>query len=323
MQIKKVSRIDEPFSVVGFGCWASGGEWNDTNDLDSMKAMQRAVDLGVNFFDVAPVYGLGHAEEVLGEALKGRRQQVMIGSKCGLLWDDRGRISNNLTAESMHVEIDDSLRRFQTDYIDLYQLHWPDLDTPIEETISALEQIRHMGKIRYYGVSNFSLSLTFKAMELGHVASYQGLYNMLERNPDSYHSIPLDYRTEREILPLCEDYGLAFLPYSPLFQGLLADSFQASDNFDEHDIRSNNPKLRGELFQNYFEKRKRLDSFAQQIGKPLHQVAINWLIAHPAVTSIICGAQTAEQVQQNIESVSWQLSEDMLTEIDTILQSLH
>jgi aryl-alcohol dehydrogenase-like predicted oxidoreductase len=154
------------------------------------------VDLGINLFDVAPVYGFGHAEEVLGKALKGRRQKVLIASKCGLLWDGQRNITNNLTAKSILWEIDNSLRRLNTDHIDIYQLHWPDPNTPIEETIEALHSIKEAGKIRYIGVSNFSVELTKQAMEIDTIVSYQGLYNMLERNPESYHEIPLTYRTQ-------------------------------------------------------------------------------------------------------------------------------
>ena len=144
-------------------------------DEDSIKTVQKAVDLGVNFFDVAPIYGMGHVEEILGKALKGRRESVLVASKCGLVWDDRKNVTINLTATSIHQEIDDSLRRLQTDYLDLYQMHWPDPNTPIEETISALEEIKKSGKIRHIGVSNFSVDLTRQAMAVGTVTSHQGL----------------------------------------------------------------------------------------------------------------------------------------------------
>ena len=144
MKFKQTTRISEKISAVGFGCWATGGEdiWNQTTDQDSIKAIQRAVDLGVNFFDVAPVYGLGHAEIILGQALQGRRNDVLIASKCGLVWDKDKQVTVNLKPESLFVEIDDSLRRLNTDYIDIYQMHWPDPKTPIEVTMEALMKIR-------------------------------------------------------------------------------------------------------------------------------------------------------------------------------------
>jgi len=325
MKMKSVSAVDFKFSAVGFGCWATGGGdiWNATDDDNSIDAIRRAVELGVNFFDVAPVYGLGHAAEILGKALGNDRQQVIIGSKCGLVWDEAGNVTNNLSPESIQQEIDDSLRRLNTDYIDIYQIHWPDPNTPIAETIGALNDIKQAGKIRHIGVSNFSIALTDEARQHGDVVSHQGLYNLLERNPTHYHNIPLDYRTDTDVLPYCTEHGLAFFPYSPLFQGLLTDHFQPQNHFDENDVRSANPKLNGELFQQYYAIREKLVAFAKDIGHPLSQVAINWMIHDPAVTSVICGAQTVEHVEQNVASVSWELTDDMLAEIDRILQPYH
>jgi aryl-alcohol dehydrogenase-like predicted oxidoreductase len=319
MNTKTVAKIDEALSAVGFGCWAIGGDWNNTTDQSSIDAVQRAVDLGINLFDVAPVYGFGHAEEVLGKSLKGRRQKVVVASKCGLLWDEQRNITNNLTAKSILWEIDNSLRRLNTDHIDIYQLHWPDPNTPIEETMEALQSIKEAGKIRYIGVSNFSVELMKQAMEIGMIVSYQGLYNMLERNPESYHEIPLTYRTQEEILPFCQEHGLAFFPYSPLFQGLLTGTFKARGNFDDNDMRANNPKLKGESFQTYFEMVEKLKGFAQEIGKPLSQVAINWLIKQDAVTSVICGAQNIQHIEENVASTEWDLTDDLMTQIDGIL----
>jgi aryl-alcohol dehydrogenase-like predicted oxidoreductase len=319
MKTKTVAKIDEALSAVGVGCWAIGGDWNNTTDQSSIEAVQRAIDLGINLFDVAPVYGFGHAEEVLGKALKGSRQKVLIASKCGLVWDAQRNITNDLTAKNVRREIDDSLRRLNTDYIDIYQLHWPDPNTSIEETMEALHAIKEAGKIRYIGVSNFSVELTKQAMEFGTVVSYQGLYNMLERNPQSYHDIPLVYRAQEEILPFCQKYGLAFFPYSPLFQGLLAGKFKASGNFDDSDMRASNPNLKGERFQFYLEIVEKLKGFAQEIGKPLSQIAINWLIKQDAVTSVICGVRNIHHVEGNVTSVEWELTDEMMTQIEEIL----
>ena len=321
MKYKKVAQIENQISAVGFGCWATGGDdvWNGTSDADSIGAINHAIDLGINFFDVAPVYGLGHAETVLGRACKGRRSEVFVATKCGLVWDEQNRVKNDLTAASLPQQIDDSLRRLQMDYVDLCQMHWPDPNTPVEESMEALQRICETGKIRYIGVSNFSPGLTERALAAGPVASHQGLYNMLERNPDAYHGIPLDYRTEEEILPLCRAHGMAFLPYSPLFQGLLTGTFEAEGNFDANDVRSENPKLNGELFDEYFAMAEKLKRFAEEIGHPLTQVAINWLINQEAVTSVICGAQTAVHVSENAASCNWDLTPDMMAQIENIL----
>jgi aryl-alcohol dehydrogenase-like predicted oxidoreductase len=322
MKMKKVDALDFELSAVGFGCWAAGGSivWNDADDDSTLRAIRRAVDLGINFFDVAPVYGFGHAEEMLGRALEGRRSQVIVASKCGLRWDDSHQIVNNLRPESIRQEIDDSLRRLNTDHIDIYQMHWPDPATPVGESMQTLLELQAAGKIRHIGVSNFSRALADEARVYGTLVSHQGLYNLLEHNPTQYHSIPLTYRTQAEILPDCLEHGMAFFPYSPLFQGLLTDHFKAEHQFDARDVRSANPKLNGSLFQRYYQIRAELLDFARQVGRPLSQVAINWLIDQPAVTSVISGAQTVEQVEQNAASASWTLTPEMRASIERILQ---
>lgn len=325
MKMKAVPALDFALSAVGFGCWAAGGAsvWSGSDDAEIINTVQRAIDLGVNFFDVAPVYGFGHAERVLGRALAGKRQQVIIASKCGLRWDEAGTIVNDLRPERIEQEIHESLERLGTDYIDIYQMHWPDPQTPIAESMNTLLKLQAAGHIRHIGVSNFSNAQTDEARQYGAIVSHQGLYNLLERNPAQYHGIPLAYRTEAETLPYCRAHGMAFFPYSPLFQGLLTDHFKAQHQFDSQDVRSANPKLNPPLFETYYSIRGALLAFASEIGKPLSQVAINWLIEQPAVTSVICGAQTVAHIEENAASVSWTLTPDMLTEIDRILQPYH
>lgn len=312
---------DISFSAVGFGCWAMGGSdvWNGSTDASSVRTIHAAIDAGITFFDVAPVYGFGHAEEILGQALPGHRDQVIVASKCGLLWDDKGVTRNDLTPASIRWEIDQSLSRLNTDHLDIYQIHWPDPATPIEDSMGALLDLQTAGKIHHIGVSNFSVARTLEAAAVAPVVSHQGLYNMLEHNPTSYHGIPLEYRTADEILPMVTQRGMAFFPYSPLFQGLLTDAFRASSNFDANDVRSANPKLNGALFDTYFGIASQLRAFAQDIGHPLNQVAINWQVSQSAVTSVIAGAQTPDQVTQNAQAADWELTADMTTRINEIL----
>jgi len=310
------------FSVVGFGCWATGGAdiWNGSTDDDSVATIRAALELGITFFDVAPVYGYGHAEEVLGRALRGHRDEVILASKCGLRWEPGETATrNDLSPASIRWEIEGSLRRLGTDHIDLYQMHWPDPATPVEESMATLVDLQRQGKIRHIGVSNFSAALTERAAAVAPVASYQGLYNMLEHNPTSYHNIPLEYRTRREILPLVEREGMAFLPYSPLFQGLLTDAFKRDGNFDEHDARAANPKLGGEAFAAYFEIAQELREVAVQSGHPLSQLAINWLVAQDAVTSVIAGGQRPAQVVENAGAATWTLTHDVAQRVEEIL----
>lgn len=322
MKYKTVSAMPGlEFSAVGFGCWGiSGGDtWNGTNDAESIRTVQAAVDLGINLFDVAPVYGRGHAEEVLGDALKGRRDDVLISSKCGMIWDEHDVVRLDLTAQAITWEIEQSLRRLRTDHLDLYQMHWPDPHTPVEVSMEALDTLQTAGKIRHIGVTNFSVERTERCMSVAPVASYQGLYNMLEHDPTHYHDIPLEYRTATEVLPMVSQHGMAFFPYSPLFQGLLTDAFKSAGNFDDHDVRAANPKLNGELFSVYFEVTQGLRAFAREIGRPLSHVAINWLTAQDAVTSVIAGGQTVAHVEQNAAAADWNLTPDMSDRIAQIL----
>jgi aryl-alcohol dehydrogenase-like predicted oxidoreductase len=321
MIYKKVDKIKEEISAIGIGCWNFGGDWDSSEETNSIKIIHAAVDAGINLFDVAPVYGFGVSERVLGKALReGKRKKVLIASKCGLLWNEKHETCNNLTKESILNEIDQSLIRLQTDYIDIYQLHWPDPNTPIEETVSALEEIKKAGKIRYIGLSNYSKDDIEKFMSMIEISTLQALYNMLERNTDSYHEIPLNYKTEEEILPLAKKYGQMFLPYSPLFQGLLTGKFTKGKNFSEKDIRNANLKLKGDRFNTYYEGVLQLSKFANEIGRPLYEIALNWLRQNDAVTSIIGGASSLEQLEKNIHSTTWDLTQDELAKIEFIIK---
>ena len=321
MLYKKVAKIAEEISAIGMGCWNFGGQWDNEVGDNTVKIVHGAIDWGVNLFDVAPVYGFGKAEEILGRALKdGRRSKVLIASKCGLVWNDQQKIRNNLTPKSILNEIDQSLRRLQTDYIDIYQLHWPDYNTPIEETVRALEEIKKAGKIRYIGLSNFAQKDVEKFMSMIEINAQQSLYNMLERNTNSYHEISLDYKTEDEVLPMVKKHQQAFLPYSPLFQGLLTGAFKRGGNFSEKDIRNANPKLKGGLVEKYYEGALAIGDFAEKIGRSLNEVAFNWLRQKEEVTSIIAGVSSMSQLEKNINSTTWNLTEEELREIETIIE---
>lgn len=321
MKYRSTKRLPLPLSVIGLGCWGLSGPtvWKESNDDKSIKVVQKALELGVNFFDVAPVYGFGHAEEILGRAIKGfPRDKVFIATKCGLVWDQQGRIKRCLSKESIMKEIDASLKRLQTDYVDLYQLHWPDPNTPIEETMEAMLKLKDQGKIRYIGLSNFSIDTAERL--LPYISSMQGLYNLFERNARSYHNIPLEYRTENEVLPFCQKHGLAFFPYSPLMQGVLTGKFSENDTFN--DVRSANPKLVGENYKKYVTAANRLKSIAARYGRPLSHLSLNWLIKHESITSIIAGATSPEEVEENVAAVSWDMSDELYDEIEKVVREL-
>ncbi|MCF8017897.1 MAG: aldo/keto reductase [Vallitaleaceae bacterium] len=321
MIFKKVDKIDNKISAIGLGCWNFGGDWDSTDDTKSSKIILSALDLGINFFDVAPVYGWGHSEEVLGKTLKeaGIRDKVIIASKGGLLWNEKHETTNNLSKKSLLKEIDASLMRLQTDYIDIYQMHWPDPSVSLKETADALNEIKKAGKIRYVGLSNFSKKDVEEMMNHTEVHCQQSLYNMLERNTSSYHSIDLAYKTEEEVLPMVRKHGQAFLPYSPLFQGLLAGKFTSGKNFSENDIRNANPKLVGKDYEKYFEAANQIKELANLYGKPMNELALNWLRQKPEVTSIIGGASSVEQLRKNINCLSWEIDEEMMRMINEII----
>ncbi|MGX9522520.1 aldo/keto reductase [Vibrio mediterranei] len=320
MKFKQIKDLNA--SAVGFGCWAIGGTWNNVSDQESIRAVKAAIETGINFFDVAPVYGKGHAESVLGQALKTeKREDIIIATKCGLPWsqDERKKTRKDLTKASILKEIDDSLMRLQTDYVDLYQVHWPDPNTPIAETADALAELKTQGKIRHVGVSNYSLDMTREMMEGVEVATFQGLYNLLEQNPEHYHNIPLLYRARKEALPFCHDNDLKYLPYSPLMQGLLTGTLKRSGNWDENDDRRNNPKLNGEAFEPYFNCVEELKALAQMANIPPAHLAIHWLVAQQDVGPVIAGAHTIEQVKDNAAFVQSASSSELLKQAEKIV----
>lgn len=321
MIYKQVSKIQEPISAIGIGCWNMGGDWDSSEENNSIAIIHAAIDMGINFFDVAPVYGWSVSETILGKALKegGRRNKVLIASKGGLLWNEQHETTNNLSKESLLKEIDDSLRRLQTDCIDIYQMHWPDPNVPLEETAEALSIMKQSGKIRYVGLSNFAQSDVEKMMGMISVDCQQSLYNMLERNPTSYHGIALAYRTEAEVLPMVRKHGQAFLPYSPLFQGLLAGKFLNGVDFSKHDIRNANPKLAGEDFHIYMDAARKIQALAEEMGHPMNEVALNWLRQKPEVSSIIGGASSVAQLEKNIHCTTWDITDGEMAKLDVLI----
>jgi aryl-alcohol dehydrogenase-like predicted oxidoreductase len=322
MKYRSVSAIPGiEFSVIGFGSWALGDTsgWHGSSDAESIATIHRALDCGVTLFDTAPVYGFGGSQRVLGQALKGQRDKITLASKCGLLWDDNKVIRRDLSAEAVRQDVETSLLRLQTDHLDLLQLHWPDHDTPLEETARALRDVIESGKVRMVGVTNFSIQDTEALAKLVPVVSYQGLYNLLERNPDSYHNITLEYRTEREILPYCREKGLAFLPYSPLFQGLLTGRFSVNSRFGSDDVRSANPKLTGPDFARYVQVCDELKGIAADAGLNLTHLALAWLCSDPTVTSVLCGAHRPAQIADNAAAADVELSAAIRVQIEELL----
>jgi aryl-alcohol dehydrogenase-like predicted oxidoreductase len=315
MKFRKVDRIAEPISVVGYGCWSSAGyNWTDGNQSESERSILAAIDSGINFFDVAPIYGFGESEKVLGRTIKGKRDKIFIATKLGLRWNVvDGPGINNLTPESINEEINLSLKRLDVDYVDLYQMHWMDHKTPIEVTMHALVKLQKAGKIRYIGASNFSLEELARAEKIAPIASHQVLYNMFDRNSDDYCGNPLEYRAEDEILPDCKKKSMAFIPYSPLHQGLLSGRFYRGRDKDlkPDDVRLTNPQLRGEALDRKLDIVDQLKAIANEAGLSLLELSMGWLIKHPGVTTIISGSRTVEQARTSAATGDIDLSDEV------------
>jgi len=323
MQYRKVAKIEEELSVIGYGCWSvCGYNWTDGSTQESIRAIHAAIDMGINYFDVAPIYGYGDSEEFLGQAIKGKRDKVFLGTKCGLRWEVKdGPDRNDLSKESIMEEIDMSLKRLDIDCIDLWQMHWPDPKTPIDETMEAMYACVKAGKVRYIGGSNYSVELLEEASKIAPVVSDQILYNMFDRNSSSYHGIPLTYKSEDEILPYCEKNGMAVLPYSPLCQGVLSGRYYRGRDKDlkSTDMRLNNPELLGDKLNAKLDVVDKLKVVADEAGITLLEMAIGWLTAKPAITSIVNGIRTEEQAIASAKAGDVVLPDDVVAKLTQIL----
>ncbi len=310
MEKRRLGTSDLQASVIGFGAWAAGrAGWGNVSGQEVEAAIRRAFELGVNFFDTAPVYGFGESEKVVGRVLKDVREQVIIATKFGLVWDAQGKIQNDLSRANILREVDESLKRLDTDYIDLYQVHWPDPlnRTPLRETIETLAELVEAKKIRYIGVSNFSVEQIQEAQQYARIVSLQSPYNLLQRG------------VEKRELKYVKDQNIGFIPYSPLAQGLLTGKFSADSRIPADDVRAVlNPLFQKEHFAKSLEKVNQLKEIASKYDKPLSQVAINWLLANPAVTTVIAGAKTPQQVEENVAASTWKLNEEDVQKIDAI-----
>lgn len=310
MRFKKFGKTDMNVSVVGYGAWELGGNWGPIDRENAIKILNLAYENGVNFFDTAPAYGLGKSEESVGEFLKGKeRDSLYIATKCGLEWDQKGRIRNNLKKERVLKEIDDSLKRLKTDYVDLYQIHWPDPNTPLQETAEALQKILDSKKARYIGVSNFSSNQIEELVKYVDIVSTQNYYNLLVRN------------IEKELFPVVKKYDLAVIPYSPLAKGLLTGKISKDFVPDRRDPRAMDEIFKNrDLFEKNVEKVEELKILSNRIGRPLSQLAINWLLHYDEVPTVIAGTKDEMHLMENIEAGDWELSEDIYLKIEKMIE---
>lgn len=300
---KQVSRI-------GLGTWAIGGsEWGAVPEAEAVATCRAIFDHGMNLIDAAPIYGYGRSEEIIGRAMRehGRREDFFIATKAGLEWNERGVFANSDPAR-LRQEFEDSLRRLGTDYVDLYQIHWPDTTLPVERAAEVMRELLDAGRIRAVGVSNFSVEQMEAFARVVPVVSNQPPYNIFEREIDA------------EILPYCERKGIAVITYSSLCRSMLAGRLTAETPFPEGDIRRVDPKFQQPRFGQYLRAVAELDAFAQkQYGKRVLHLAVRWVLDRPGISAALWGAKRPAQLDAVEEILGWRLDAAAMAEIDRIV----
>ena len=316
MQTRAFGVTGMEITPIGFGAWAIGGgdwaaAWGPQDDDEAVGAIRRAVELGVNWVDTAAVYGLGHSEELVAQALKGipEPERPYVFTKCSLVWDDEGNISHVLEKDSVKRECEESLRRLQADVIDLYQIHWPNPDEDIEEGWEALAELKDEGKVRHIGVSNFDVSQMERIGEIAPVETLQPPYNMLNRG------------VEEEILPYCGERDIGVIVYSPMRSGLLTGKMtpERVANLPSDDWRRNAGDFQEPRLSRNLALVELLEEIGAEHGRSPGEVAIAWTLRQPAVTAAIVGGRRPDQVDGIIGAAELRLSEDELNRIETFL----
>jgi len=306
----KVVETSLTVSRIGLGTWAIGGwMWGGTDEVESVNTIHAAVERGINLIDTAPAYGFGHSEEIVGRAIAESqlRSRVVIATKVGLEWKN-GKVFRNASRDRILLEVEDSLRRLRTDYIDIYQVHWPDPLVPIEETAEAVHTLFDQGKIRAIGVSNFSVAQIERFCRIAKLHVVQPPYNLFERE------------IETKLLPYCRQYGIATLTYGALCRGLLSGKLQSDTRFQGDDLRLTDPKFRPPRYAQYLAAVRRLDQFASdRYGKRVIHLAVRWILDQGATTAL-WGARHPRQLQPVDEVFGWSLDTAAKVEIDRILR---
>mgnify|MGYP000123049020 CR=1 FL=1 len=317
-QLRAMGGSDVLASAIGVGTWAMGGSmWGGSDERDSVAAIQASIDNGVSLIDTAPGYGLGLAEELVGRAIKGRGDEVVIATKCGLNWhhgrgnhffDDLGRkVHRYLGRDGILHEIDESLRRLGTDHVDLYITHWQDPTTPIEETMTTLLDLKQVGKIRAIGISNASPEDLAAYLAIGPVDAIQERYSMLDRE------------IERTLLPICRQNNIAALSYSSLSLGLLSGRIGPDRVFRGDDLRKDNPRFSRQNRERVSEFAAALAPLARARDASVAQIVIAWTIAQPGLTYALCGARDATQAVENARAGTIVLGAEDMALIDAAI----
>jgi aryl-alcohol dehydrogenase-like predicted oxidoreductase len=294
---------------MGGGGWKFA--WGPQNDNDSIAAIHAALDHGVNWIDTAAVYGLGHSEEVVAHALKGRSHRPFVFTKAERVWDRQGNIRGSLKAASIREEVEASLRRLKIDFIDLYQIHWPEPDEDIEEGWQEMARLKEEGKVRYIGVSNFSVEQMKRAAHIAPITSLQPPYSLLARD------------VENEILPYARRNNIGVIVYSPMYSGLLSGAMtrERIEALPPDDWRSRNPNFQPPLLERNLALASLLAEIGEEHGRTAGEVAIAWTLKNPAVTAAIVGMRTPEQVHGVVGAADLTLSPEEVAEIEAAVST--
>lgn len=311
MRYKHFQNADIDVSELGLGSWGNGGADTQGNNFygkftrqDCLDAMDVMIGKGVNLIDTAPAYGWGNSEKLVGEGVKGRRSQVLISTKCGLVPDPEQECINATSYPSILSQCEESLRNLQTDYIDFYFIHEPNNETPIEETLGAMEKLREQGKIRFIGLSNFSKAEIKEAMNYAKIDVIQPSYSLLNQ-------------TNKEMIQWARQQGIDTMSYGTLGGGILSGIYRQIPEFEENDIRNNfySVYYREPVFSKIMELFETIDAIGDRHGRPASQVAINWSTQQPYIGTALIGAHNAKKAIRNCEAFEWELTEEEIQEI--------
>jgi aryl-alcohol dehydrogenase-like predicted oxidoreductase len=326
MEKRKLGGSDLEISVIAFGAWAIGGwMWGGSDARDAVKAIETAIDNGMTTIDTASVYGFGLSEELVGKALKGKRDKAQVLTKFGMSWDKKegeyyfstkDNAGKNIdiykfaSKKKVFEDCDDSLRRLKTDYIDLFQIHWPDTTTPVSETMEALDILIGKGKIRAAGACNYSAELLREASEKLKLASNQVPYSMVKRD------------IETEIVPFCIRTNTGILAYSPLQRGLLSGKIRPGHKFNEGDSRPDTPYYKEPNFSNILAFLEKVRNIAEGHHVTLSQLVLNWTIQQPGITCALAGARNPVQVLENAGAARFMLTSDEIKNINLYISEI-
>lgn len=311
MEYRVFGKSDLKVSVIAHGTWAIGGSWahgwGAVDDDESIRSIQRSLDMGINLIDTANVYGLGHSEEIVAKAVKGQRDKAVIVTKVGAVVDAEGGITWDSSPKHLFEEVENSLRRLNTDYIDIYQIHWPDADTPLADTMGAFNRLIEQGKIRYAGVCNFTKDQLEESIEHAPLVSNQIRYNMLERD------------NEEDVIPFCIQNGIGIMAYGPLAHGLLGGEFQRGAQLQEDDWRSRYTLFEAPIFDKIMGIVDQLGPMAKSYQRTLAHLAINWTLSRKGITTALIGMRQASHVDENAQAAGWSISAKDMEKIDSAI----